>query len=119
MKIFTTALAAMTLACAAQAQTVPSMTSYPVLCVDAESLGKTMQEFRELPFARGLSNSLANPDGPPTSLVIFVNPETKTWTIVERAAADRFCIMAVGNGFEPVPQDIRDRAEQEQNSGRL
>lgn len=92
---------------------------YPVVCVNAATLSETMNEFKELPFARGLSNNLNNAEAPPTSLVIFMNPKTKTWTIVERVNSDQYCIIAVGNKFEPVPTDIRDRVEQEQNQGQL
>ena len=103
-----------------QAQTPPIVsTMYPAMCVDAETLTKTVDEFKELPFARGVSNSLGDPEGPPRSLVIFMNPETKTWTIVERANPNQYCIMAVGSGFEPVPTDIRDRVEEGQKQGQL
>ena len=119
----TLAAITMILACSAQAQTPPqppiATTMYPAVCVDAESLSKTVDEFQELPFARGLSNSLGNAEAPPLSLVIFMNPKTRSWTIVERVNPDRYCIMAVGSGFEPVPTDIRDRVEQEQRKGDL
>ncbi len=93
-------------------------TMYPAVCVDAESLSRTMDEFQELPFARGISNSLGDAEAPARSLVIFMNPKTQTWTIVERVNADRYCIMAVGQKFEPVPTDIRDRVEEGQQKGR-
>jgi len=89
----------------------------PVVCVDAESLTKTMDEFQELPFARGISMNLGNAEAAPQSLVIFVNPRTQTWTIVERVNANQYCIMAVGQKFEPVPTDIRDRVEEGQRKG--
>ena len=110
---------AMTLAWAVQAQTAATATMYPAVCVDAESLSKTVDEFQELPFARGVSNSLGDPDAPARSLVIFMNPNTQTWTIVERVNPDQYCIMAVGSGFEPVPTDIRDRVEEGQRKGQL
>lgn len=94
-------------------------TMYPAVCVDAESLSKTVDEFKELPFARGISNSLGDAEAPARSLVIFVNPETQTWTIVERVNANQYCIMAVGQKFEPVPADTRDRVEEGQRKGQL
>ena len=109
----------MNLACSAQAQTPATATMYPAVCVDAESLSKTMDEFQELPFARGVSNSLGDPEALPRSLVVFMNPKTRTWTIVERVNPDQYCIIAVGGGFEPVPTDIRDRVEQEQQKSQL
>jgi len=92
-------------------------TMYPAVCVDAESLSKTLDEFKELPFARGISNSLGDAEAPARSLVIFVNPATQTWTIVQRVDPNRYCIMAVGQKFEPVPADIRDQVEQQRSRG--
>ena len=107
----------MTLACSAQAEAPATATMYPAVCVDAESLSKTVDEFKELPFARGLSTNMTDTEAPHLSLVIFVNPKTQTWTIVERVDPNRYCIMAVGQKFEPVPADIRDRVEQERSRG--
>lgn len=95
----------------------PVTTMFPAVCVDAKTLSETVAEFKELPFARGISNSLGNPEAPARSLVIFVNPETQTWTIVERVNGNQYCIMAVGQKFEPVPADIRYRVEQERSRG--
>ena len=95
----------------------PVTTMFPAVCVDAETLSKTVDNFKELPFARGISMDLGNSEAPPLSLVIFVNPETQTWTIVERVNANQYCIMAVGQKFEPVPADIRNRVEQERSRG--
>jgi len=92
---------------------------YTALCVGPEELSETVKNFQELPFARGISTGLDEKAAPPLSLVIFVNPDTKTWTIVERVDADTYCIMAVGQQFEPVPKDIRDRADEENRSGQL
>ena len=120
MKNFALFATTMIVATTVQAQTPPIVaTMYPAMCVDAESLTKTVEEFRELPFARGVSNSLGDSEGPPRSLVIFVNPTTKTWTIVERVNPDQYCIMAVGSGFEPVPTEIRDRVEEGPKQGQL
>ena len=119
MKTIAAGFISMTLACSAQAEAPATATMYPAVCVDAESLSKTVDEFKELPFARGVSNSLGDPEAPARSLVVFMNPKTQTWTIVERVNPDQYCIIAVGGGFEPVPTDIRDRVEQEQKKGDL
>jgi hypothetical protein len=52
-------------------------------------------------------------------LVIFANPTTGTFTIVEKAAEDLYCIIAIGGGFEPVPKEIQDEVRQEQKKGTL
>ena len=121
MQIKTALTAACMYAATAWAETPPPVvtTMYPALCVGPEVLTETTKNFQELPFARGLSTSMGDAEAPPLSLVIFVNPETKSWTIVERVNAETYCIMAIGQKFEPVPKDIRDRADQENRSGQL
>ena len=89
----------------------PQIATHETVCVGGDDLTATVDEFRELPFVRGLSHA---PGSGHLSLVIFANPETGTFTIVERAAEDLYCILAVGSGFEPVPRDIQDRARAEQ-----
>jgi hypothetical protein len=116
MKTATLSLCMMSSMAWAQA-TAPITTMFPAVCVDAETLSKTVDEFKELPFARGISIDLGNAESAPQSLVIFVNPRTQTWTIVERVDANQYCIMALGQKFEPVPADIRDRVEQERSRG--
>jgi hypothetical protein len=101
----------------AQTQESITTTMFPAVCVDAKTLAETVDNFKELPFARGISMNLGDAEAPARSLVIFVNPETQTWTIVERVDPNRYCIMAVGQKFEPVPADIRDRVEQERSRG--
>jgi len=121
MQIKTAIAAACMTATVAWAETSPPVvtTMYPALCVGPEALSETVKNFQELPFARGLSTNMGDAEAPPLSLVIFVNPETQTWTIVERVTANQYCIMAVGQKFEPVPAGIRDRVEEGQRKGQL
>jgi hypothetical protein len=52
-------------------------------------------------------------------LVIFANPTTGSFTIVEKAGEDLYCILAIGGGFEPVPKDIQDDVKQGQEKSTL
>ena len=96
----------------------PQVGTHQVICINGEDLTKTVGEFKELPYVRGLSSPMAQ-EGRNLSLVIFVNPETRTFTIVEKAADDVYCILAVGGGFEPVPRNIQDDVRSEQEKGQL
>lgn len=69
-------------------------------CIGLETLEKTLEEYKEISFVRGLSER--EPLGV-VSLVMFVNPQTQTWTMVEKIGADKYCIIATGSKFEPVP----------------
>jgi hypothetical protein len=84
--------------------------TYQTVCVNLAVLESTLQEFEEIPFVRGLSDR--DPIGI-VSLVIFVNPKTGSWTIVEKIKTDQYCILAVGNNFEAVPNNLKQELQQE------
>lgn len=96
----------------------PQIKTYQAMCLNGEDLTNTVDEFKELPYVRGLSAPLAQPDAR-LSLVIFLNPITGTFTIAEKAADDFYCVIAVGNKFEPVPKNIQDDARQQQEKSAL
>lgn len=73
-------------------------------CVKLDTLEQVLSEYGEIPFIRGLSQR--DPLGT-VSLVVFLNPQTQTWTIVEKFDTDKYCIMAVGSNLEPVPNETK------------
>jgi hypothetical protein len=77
-------------------------------CTSLNELEGVMAEFGELPALRGKTQR--DIDGVPVEnvLVIFMNPETKTWTIVERMSNGSFCVLSAGGALEAVPKDIVD-----------
>jgi hypothetical protein len=92
--------------------------TYETVCMSAKDLTMLVDEFKEIPYVRGTSVPMI---GDPVSLplVIFVNPEKKTFTIIERAAPDIFCVLAVGANFHPVPKELQDEIRTEQGKGQL
>jgi hypothetical protein len=96
----------------------PQMKNYQTICVSSQDLTKTIDEFKELPYVRGLSSPMSQ-EGENLSLVVFINPETRTFTIVEKAGDNVYCILAVGGGFEPVPRNIQDDVRSGQEKGQL
>lgn len=96
----------------------PQKATYETICLSREDLTSTVEEFKELPFVRGLSAPL-NQQNIQLSLVVFANPVTGTFTIVERVAENLYCILAMGGGFEPVPKEIQDKARLHQEKSKL
>lgn len=85
--------------------TASEITQFPntLLCVDQKSLSQTITEFEELSFAGGVSmRDVPGVGFVKNNLVIFVNPKTQSWTIVERFTKDMYCVIAVGEGFRPL-----------------
>jgi hypothetical protein len=89
-----------------------------IACVDSKALTELVGEFRELPYVRGISRPL-DERAPARSLVIFVNPATGSFTIAEKRAANLYCVLALGEGFEPVPRAIQDELREEHNKSTL
>ncbi len=111
-------LLAMCLLIPAMVSANPQIKTYQAMCLDSKDLTSTIDEFKEIPYVRGINTPLAEQDSK-TSLVVFLNPTTGTFTIVEKVAADVYCILAVGGGFEPVPREIQDDVKQKQDKGTL
>jgi hypothetical protein len=55
----------------------------------------TMTAFREIP-GEGFTN---NP------MVIFVNPKTKTFTIIERITKNIYCVVSLGDNINPYVEE--------------
>ena len=81
------------------------ITQFPthLMCVDQKGLTQTITEFEELSFAGGVSmRDVPGVGLVKNNLVIFVNPKTQSWTIVERFTKDMYCVIALGEGFRPL-----------------
>ena len=91
----------------------PQIKTIQTMCLNGKDLTDTVNEFKELPYVRGISTPMAEQDAK-MSLVVFLNPATGTFTIVEKAGDNLYCILAVGGGFEPVPREIQDDVRKEQ-----
>ena len=94
------------------------ISTYETICLSAKDLTSLIDEFKEIPYVRGISKPVVGDDSS-LPLVIFVNPQSKTFTIVERASKDIFCILAVGANFQPVPKEVQDDVKESQNKGTL
>ena len=81
------------------------ITQFPtqLFCLNQETLSSTITEFEEIPFAGGVAIRDVPEVGMVTNnLVIFVNPKTMSWTIVERFSKDLYCVVSLGEKFRPL-----------------
>lgn len=72
----------------------------PMICVDKSEMVETLGEFNELPMMT--MRTIRDLDGRPfeTKTILFVNPKTRTWTIVEQIG-DAFCALSAGSSAAP------------------
>lgn len=82
--------------------------TFQTTCVTLNYLNKIAEQYDELPILR--ADSVRKDDGEDVSYVavLYMNMKTKSWTLVEKISDNSYCVMGVGNGMEPVSQDIRD-----------
>jgi hypothetical protein len=86
-------------------------------CSTINELDEMLSKYGELPALRGKSVRIENGEVE-NSIVIFMNAESKTWTIVEKISSRKYCVVAVGHNFQPVPNDvIENLIKERQNSG--
>jgi hypothetical protein len=80
------------------------ITKFPteMVCATEKALESVLDEFGEIPFATMMSMREVPVLGvTANSMVIFVNPKTKSYTIVERIGKDLYCVVALGENIEP------------------
>ena len=114
MRLISTALAVMLWTGSAVAQDSTTEIMRPSVCMDSADLETLTDRFDETPIARGI---VVYPT--PSSMVIFINVATGSFTVVERVATDGYCVISVGGSFESVPTDIQKRNQQRREKGRM
>lgn len=92
--------------------------SIPTFCTTIQPLNDMLSEYNELPLLRGKSERQIEGNPIQNSVVVFLNMETKTWTIVEKMIDGRYCVISAGSDFEPVPKEIIDRVIKEREQRR-
>ena len=83
------------------------ITQFESRCANWDLMKSTLQRFQELPMMT--MNSVRDIAGQPTDLeaVLFGNPRTGTWTLVEQAGPDLFCITGMGDQLRPFDSKAR------------
>jgi len=82
------------------------------LCIGQFQFAETMSSYGEVPFVTMLSmrpkdQTMENYDE--YSTVLFVNPDTRTWTFAEKRGEDKFCVVGVGENAAPYVDDTANK----------
>lgn len=75
----------------------------PVICSkNVNNVSSAVASYGEKAFAQGKSSRLIdNGSSYMNNFVLFVNPNTKSWTFVEITKEGVYCVVAAGDGFQP------------------
>ena len=76
--------------------------TYAAVCVNIDTLAELVTDFDEAP-SMTMNSFRERRNGSLTKIptVMFINYETKTWTLVERVNDDRYCVIATGEDIKP------------------
>ena len=95
------ATAALMLGSAALAQAQPTV---PVECADEDALLAMLREYGEKPLLTGSSTRRRAGQSWDFPAVLFTNPSTGSWTLVEEHGPDLYCAVAMGESIRPFYQ---------------
>ena len=75
----------------------------PVPCYsDVKDVSKVIASYGEKAFFKALSSRLTEQEVIFTNeILMFVNPETRSWTLIEITKDRKFCVLAAGFKLEP------------------
>lgn len=81
-------------------------TTVQLTCVTAGEIHEMLSEYKEAPFAVGMAERGEGKSAASGLFMLFVNPATRTWTLVEETRnvkGDRFyCVLSAGSDFDVV-----------------
>jgi hypothetical protein len=77
------------------------ISQFAATCVNIETLADILKEFQEDPAMTMISIRESNGDFVNNSLVLFINYETRTWTLAEQTQRNRYCVIATGENITP------------------
>jgi hypothetical protein len=98
----------------AEVKTVP----IPAYCVPLQNLEDVLSEHDELPVIRAKSFRESENQTFENALVLFVNQQKKTWTLVEKVSENSYCVIAIGHDLEPVPNSIIEDIQKRRSRSR-
>lgn len=79
----------------------PEVVLFEALCTDSKSISATVGEYGELPFLTASGHRVDRDRKKYNPTFLFLNPQSKSWTMVEKVDENIFCVIAAGTKMEP------------------
>jgi hypothetical protein len=74
---------------------------FETICVPLEILEESMRKYGEKPFITSIGHRVFGDEKLSHATVLFMNTETKTWTMVEKIGPNSYCIIGIGSNMKP------------------
>ena len=78
-----------------------------ILCGSEKQMSKMLSEFEEKPMLMMTSERFDTKEA--NMMVLFVNPKTRTYTLVEERNTTLYCVIATGNGIQPYTDQSEEK----------
>ncbi len=74
-------------------------TSVEVECLSLEQIVSVVTEFGEKPFMIGSTLRSDEKGVEESSMILFVNPQNRTWTVAEKNRTGLYCVLSAGSNM--------------------
>lgn len=74
---------------------------FEAICADSKTISKTVNEYGELPFLTSTAHRIDRDKKKFNPTFLFLNPQTRSWTMVEKVDDNTYCVIAAGTNMEP------------------
>jgi len=82
----------------------------PVYCMSEKEMDRILSKHGEVSFVGGTSTRvLEGGKRQHHPIILFVNPDTRTWTLVERAG-EYYCAISLGEDLVPITKEDRPKS---------
>ena len=93
----------------AHAQGELTKVNIPALCTTSEAMSKLLTDYDEKPALVMVTTRDTEQKNKPKSNItlLFINYETKNWTLIERMSKDVFCMISAGEKITPYSESSK------------
>ena len=70
-------------------------------CINTASLYEMIKKYEEKPMLTAISVRMVRDKEVPLATVLYVNADTKSWTLVEKVRDDYYCVIGMGDNIKP------------------
>lgn len=110
---------ALVISAAATSEEKVGMQNVETPCVSLDYITKVTEEFGELPILRADSVRKEGDQHISHVAVLYINMETKSWTMAEKMNDKTYCIIAVGSGMMPVDKKVREDIQKDRRNKQM
>lgn len=93
-------LLALTVFCSCTHLHAQVRTTVEVECFSLIELASLLNEYNEAPLSAGSILRGDEKGAVEHTMILFVNPKTKTWTLAEKTTKGLYCVLTAGSNFD-------------------